>query len=105
MVQYDTRPPFGLGLDHQFLGLFQHETGAVFTTLHANGLRDPFSEYGGPNRLRLNFFDPKAEWLINHQNARPYGTETVPASEEARRAAAGEGEHRRRPAGAGRVVE
>jgi len=90
-VQYNTRPPFGLGLDHQFLGLFQHETGAVFTNYSANGQRDPFGEYGGVNRLRLNFFDPKAQWLIDHQNARPYGTETVPASEEAA-PAAGEGE-------------
>ncbi len=92
-VVYDTKPPFGLGLDHQFLGFFQRETGAVFTNFNSpNGRRDPFKEYGGPNQSPLNFFDPRAEWLINHQNARPYGTETVPASEEAASAAAGEGE-------------
>jgi hypothetical protein len=91
VVAYDSRPPFGLGLDHEFLGLFQRETGSVFTNYSANGQRDPHGQYGGPNRLRLNFFDPKGEWLINHQNARPYGTETVPTSEEAAPAAAGEG--------------
>ena len=83
VVKYDSRPPFGLGLDHQFLGLFQRESGAVFTQYTANGQRDPYGEYGGPNRLRLNLFDPKAEWLINHQNTRPYGTETVPAEDAA----------------------
>jgi hypothetical protein len=92
VVDFNSKPPFGLGLDHQFLGLFQHETGAVFTNYGANGVRDPFSEYGGPNRLRLNFFDPKGQWLIDHQNARPYGTDTVPASEEAAPAADGEGQ-------------
>ncbi len=83
VVNYNSRPPFGLGLDHQFLGLFQRESGAVFTHYSSNGQRDPYGEYGGPNKLRLNLFDPKAEWLINHQNTRPYGTETVPASDEA----------------------
>ena len=91
VVDYNSKPPFGLALDHRFLGLFQHETGDVFTNYSANGQRDPHGQYGGPNRLRLNFFDPKGEWLINHQNARPYGTETVPASEEAAPATGGEG--------------
>jgi len=84
-VQYNTSPPFGLGLDHQLLGLFQKETGGPFAQYGA-GQRDPFGEYGDKNRLKL--FDPKGEWLINHQNARPYGTDTIPASEEA---AGGEG--------------
>jgi hypothetical protein len=77
-VDYNTKPPFGLGLDHQFLGLFQRETGGPFAQ-YGSGQRDPFGEYG--DKHRLNLFDPKAEWLINHQNARPYGTETVPATE------------------------
>ena len=33
VVKYDSKPPFGLGLDHQWLGFFQYETGAVFTRL------------------------------------------------------------------------
>jgi hypothetical protein len=93
-VQYDTSPPFGLGLDHQLLGLFQKETGGPFAQYNA-GQRDPFGEYGDKNRLKL--FDPKGEWLINHQNARPYGTETIPP-EEAAEGAAGEG---KQPAGEG----
>ncbi len=79
-VVYDTKPPFGLGLDHQFLGLFQRETGGPFAQ-YGSGQRDPHGEYG--NKNRLNLFDPKGEWLINHQNARPYGTDTVPPAEEA----------------------
>ena len=31
-VKYDSKPPFGMGLDHQWLGFFQYETGAVFTS-------------------------------------------------------------------------
>jgi hypothetical protein len=93
VVDYDSKPPFGLGLDHRFLGLFQHETGAVFTNFSSpNRQRDPFGEYGGPQHAQLNFFDPRANWLINHQNSRPYGTETVPAAEEAAAAPAAEGE-------------
>ncbi len=79
-VNYNTSPPFGLGLDHHLLGLFQRVTGDAFAK-YGSGQRDPFGEYG--NKQRLNLFDPKAEWLINHQNARPYGTETIPASDEA----------------------
>jgi hypothetical protein len=79
-VQYDTSPPFGLGLDHQFLGMFQRVTGGPFAQ-YGSGRRDPHGEYGNKHPLKL--FDPKGEWLINHQNARPYGTETIPKSEEA----------------------
>ena len=32
-IDYDSKPPFDMGLDHQWLGFFQYETGAVFTTL------------------------------------------------------------------------
>jgi hypothetical protein len=91
-IDYNTSPPFGLGLDHQLLGLFQKETGGPFAHYGA-GQRDPFGEYGGGGRLKL--FDPKGEWLINHQNSRPYGTETVPASGES---GSGEGG---KPAGGG----
>src|SRR5271165_5675234 len=30
-VDYKSKPPFGLGLDHLWLGFFQYETGAVFS--------------------------------------------------------------------------
>jgi hypothetical protein len=81
--EYNSKPPFGLlgGLDHNWLGFFQHETGNVFIQYNSMS-PDPFHMYG--NGQRLNLFDPRNDWLINHQNARPYGTETVPP-------AAGEG--------------
>ncbi len=40
-VQYDTRPPFGLGLDHHFLGLFQNETGGPFAQVRREGSAIP----------------------------------------------------------------
>ncbi len=86
---YQSKPPFGAGLDHQWLGFFQHETGSVFTQYNA-GNPDPFHTYGQGHRL--NFFDPRGEWLINHQNARPYGTETVPPAEEGAAAEGGAGQ-------------
>jgi uncharacterized membrane protein required for colicin V production len=79
-VRYDSKPPFGLGLDHQWLGFFQYETGAVFTTL-GSGQRDPFLTYGrNPRtgeRSLVNVFDPRARWLIEHQDSRPYGDDVV----------------------------
>jgi hypothetical protein len=77
--EYDAKPPFGLGLDRHWLGFFQHETGSVFVQYNA-GSPDPFHMYGQGQRIKL--FDPRGEWLIDHQNARPYGTESVPRSEE-----------------------
>jgi uncharacterized membrane protein required for colicin V production len=77
-VKYDTKPPFTLGLDHQWLGFFQYETGAVFTSL-GSGQRDPFGAYGrgaGGTRIPVKVFDPRARWLIDHQDARPYGDDT-----------------------------
>jgi hypothetical protein len=72
-VKYDTKPPFGAGLDHQWLGFFQYETGAVFSRLDAAGQRDPFHQYGHGGPVRV--FDPRAEWLLVHQQARPYESE------------------------------
>jgi hypothetical protein len=77
--EYDAKPPFGAGLDHQWLGFFQHETGTVFVQYNA-GSPDPFHMYGHGQRIRL--FDPRGEWLINHQNARPHGDENVPRAED-----------------------
>jgi len=83
-VKYDSKPPFSMGLDHQWLGFFQYQTGAVFTTLGA-GQRDPHHQYGHGGPVKM--FDPHARWLIDHQEARPYGDETLLGS-----AAAGEGD-------------
>jgi uncharacterized membrane protein required for colicin V production len=79
VVDYNAKPPFGLGLDHQFLGFFQHVTGTVFARYGVGG-RDPFREYGHGGAV--NVFDPRAEWLINHQEARPYGDESILGSDE-----------------------
>jgi hypothetical protein len=78
VINYDTKPPFGLGLDHQWLGFFQYETGDVFAQ-YGSGKRDPFGTYGhfGTDRVRVNVFDPRAEWLLNHQDVRPYGEGSV----------------------------
>jgi hypothetical protein len=78
VIRHDTKPPWGLGLDHQFLGFFQYETGAVFGRYGA-GQRDPHHQYG--HGARLNLFDPRAEWLLKHYDARPYGTGTVLSDE------------------------
>jgi hypothetical protein len=83
---YESRPPFGLGLDHQWLGFFQHETGGVFVQYNVGG-PDPFHTYG--QGRPLNLFDPRGQWLIDHQNARPYGTEIVPPEEESTEEKAG----------------
>jgi hypothetical protein len=84
VVRYNSKPPFNLGIDHQFLGFFQNTTGAVFGR-YGMGQRDPFREFGthGGERYTLNFFDPRAEWLIRHEEARPYGEGSVLATEEA----------------------
>jgi uncharacterized membrane protein required for colicin V production len=77
-VKYDSKPPFKLGIDHQLLGFFQYQTGAVFSTLGA-GQRDPNHQYGYGGAVKM--FDPRARWLIDHQDARPYGDEIVLAPE------------------------
>jgi len=88
VIDYKSKPPFGMGFDHQWLGFFQHATGAVFAN-YGHGRRDPFMEYGngaGGQRYAVNVFDPRGEWLIIHQEARPYGTGSV-LSEESEGAA------------------
>jgi hypothetical protein len=73
-IDYKYKPPFGLGLDHQWLGFFQYTTGGIFAR-YGSGTRDPFGEYGrsGNQHVPVNVFDPKARWLLDHQDARPYG--------------------------------
>jgi hypothetical protein len=97
-IDHTSRPPFGLGLDHMWLGFFQYETGAVFSNLGYGG-RDPYRTYGHGGRV--NVFDPRASWLLEHYDARPYGLgsvlgggEEAPAEGAAGKAAA--------PAGGGR---
>lgn len=74
-IDYKYKPPFGLGLDHHWLGFFQYTTGEVFARYGAGGTRDPFNMYGrsGTQRIPVRVFDPRATWLLTHQEARPYG--------------------------------
>jgi len=87
VIDYQSKPPFGLGLDHQWLGFFQYETGAVFARNGA-GRRDPHRQYGHGGPVQL--FDPRAEWLIVHQDSRPYGEGSIIGAEPAAPAAAAE---------------
>jgi hypothetical protein len=84
-VDYKYKPPFKLGLDHEFLGFFQYTTGSIFAN-NRPGNHDPFGEYG-----TAKVFDPRSEWLLHHQDARPYGTETVLGDEKGGAEGGGEG--------------
>lgn len=78
VVDYKYAPPFDRGLDREWLAFFQYTTGQVFAQ-YGQGRVDPFSEYGisGTTRNPVNVFDPRAEWLLRHQEARPYGDESI----------------------------
>ncbi|MHC5541020.1 hypothetical protein ACYOEI_22590, partial [Singulisphaera rosea] len=71
VIDYKAKVPFGLGLERRWLGFFQHSTGLIFVT-HQQGQRDPFREF-----TDATAFDPKGEWLLMHQQARPYGDESI----------------------------
>ena len=58
--------------DRDFLAFFQYTSGYTFAD-NGKGDPDPAKEF--PARPRL--FDPRAEWLLVHQQARPYGTEAI----------------------------
>jgi hypothetical protein len=100
-INFDTKPPFGLGLDHQWLGFFQYETGAVFANFGA-GKRDPYEEFGKINNQRypVQLFDPRGEWLLNHQQARPYGEGAILPDEPTETAATPAGQNPGGAAGA-----
>ncbi|MGB2608476.1 MAG: hypothetical protein WBC80_05840 [Isosphaeraceae bacterium] len=85
-IDYKYKPPFGMGLDHQWLGFFQYTTGMIFAR-YGSGTRDPYGEYGrsGNRRVPVRVFDPRATWLLNHQEARPYGQAPI-LTEESRSA-------------------
>ncbi len=92
-ITYDRRPPFGLGLDHQWLGFFQHTTGDIFARYGA-GARDPYSSYGkvgGNQFVPVKIFDPRGRWLLDRQEARPYGEGSILGGEAAGAGAEGAG--------------
>jgi hypothetical protein len=70
---YDLKPPFGMGIDWQWLGFFQYSTGQIFADYNPANPPDPSKEYGN-----ARVFDPRATWLIDHQNSRPFGNEVIP---------------------------
>ena len=67
VVGHETRPPFGMGLDHRFLAFFQHTTGYPFSTYDETAI-DPFGEFENKR-----VFDPEGRWLIDQEDARPFG--------------------------------
>lgn len=67
VVGHDTRPPFGMGLDHRFLAFFQHTTGYPFSTYDERA-SDPFGEF-----RNVRAFDPEGRWLLDQEDARPFG--------------------------------
>ena len=75
VIDYKTQVPFGLGLDRKWLAFFQYTTGLVFAD-YSSPKRDPLGEYGN-----AKLFDPRGEWLLNHQEARPYGTKSILSDE------------------------
>ena len=77
VMDYKYEPFFKLQLDREWLGFVQHSTGQIFAD-YTSPTRDPFGEFGN-----AKVFDPKGEWILNHQNARPYGTEFVLGDEAA----------------------
>jgi hypothetical protein len=87
VIDYKALVPFGFGIERQWLSFFQYTTGQVFVT-HAPDSRDPFDQYGD-----AKVFDPRAEWLLLHEEARPYGNESIlsdaPGGAEAGAPAAG----------------
>src|SRR4051794_33586079 len=71
VIDYKSLVPFKMGIEREWLAFFQYTTGQIFVT-HSPGSRDPFAQYGD-----AKVFDPRAEWLLNHQEARPYGEESI----------------------------
>jgi hypothetical protein len=93
---YDKKPPFGMGLDWQWLGFFQYSTGYPFARYGAALEPDPSQEFG-----TARAFDPRGKWLIEHQNSRPYGEGFVPSDAAGGTSddAGGEGDVAASPAG------
>jgi hypothetical protein len=84
VVDYKYEPPFHQGLDHKWLAFFQFTSGQVFATY--TDTPEPHGEYS-----TAKVFDPYGDWLINHQNERPYGPATDKVPEPPAAPAAGGG--------------
>ncbi len=71
VADFKYEPFFKKRLDRDFLAFFQYTSGYTFARTGAGPAGD--SEF--PSRPML--FDPRAEWLLEHQKARPFGTEAI----------------------------
>ena len=71
VFDYSYKPFYGVRFDRDWLAFFQYSSGYTFARNGVGAAGD--SEF--PARPML--FDPKAEWLLNHQRARPYGNEAI----------------------------
>ena len=72
-IDYKYKPPFGLGLDHHWLGFFQYTTGEIFAR-YGSGTRRPVSASmarSGNERVPVRVFDPRARWLLDHRRPAP----------------------------------
>ncbi len=83
--EYDHKPFYGSRFDTEFLGLFQFITGTSMSQF-TPGANDPFDAFEN-----TRVFDPRGRWMIDHQNSRPHGDQTVPRSEAASSGAASGG--------------
>ena len=72
VMDYKYKPFYTERFDRDFLAFFQYTTGYTFAR-NGVGEADPSGEF----RDRPMLFDPKAEWLMFHQAARPNGTEPI----------------------------
>lgn len=72
VMGYDFKAPWGMAFDRHWLAFFQYTTGCVFANYNDENVND--RDY-----LNAKVFDPQGKWLIDHQNARPYGNDFVPA--------------------------
>jgi len=71
VMDFAYQPFFKARFDRDFLAFFQYTSGYTFARNGVGSTGD--SEFPGKPML----FDPRAEWLLFHQKARPYGTESI----------------------------
>ena len=71
IMDFKYQPFYKARFDRDFLAFFQYTSGYTFARTGA-GEWDPEFPVTKPM-----LFDPKGEWLIQHQKERPYGTEGV----------------------------
>ncbi len=71
VFDYSYKPFYNVRFDRDWLAFFQYSSGYTFARNGAGAAGD--SEFPAKPML----FDPRAEWLLNHQRARPYGNEPI----------------------------